>query len=196
MDWQRSRITVRSPKTEHHPDGESRQIPIFPELRPYLEAAWELADAPCEYLISSRRDPSVNLRTQFQRIIDKAGEKPWPKLFQNLRASRETELAERYPIHVVCAWIGNSERIAAKHYLQVRDSDFECVYKMQHRRSRKRSSRRPHRVATSARKRPAHEKSPEKPDWKRVGPRWRPYLRNGARGTSVPPRGVEPLSSD
>ena len=51
--------------------------------------------------------------------------KPWPKLFQNLRASRETELVESYPIHVVCAWIGNSEHIAAKHYLQVRDSDFE-----------------------------------------------------------------------
>ena len=45
--------------------------------------------------------------------------KPWPKLFQNLRSSRQTELAERYPIQVVCEWIGNSEAVAAKHYLQV-----------------------------------------------------------------------------
>src|SRR5262249_13925276 len=46
-------------------------------------------------------------------------------LFHNLRASRETELAAEYPIHVVCEWIGNTERIAAKHYLQVTDDYFE-----------------------------------------------------------------------
>jgi hypothetical protein len=28
-------------------------------------------------------------------------------------------------MHVVTAWIGNSEPIAAKHYLQVTDADFE-----------------------------------------------------------------------
>jgi hypothetical protein len=44
---------------------------------------------------------------------------PWPKLFQNLRSTRETELTKEYPLHVVCAWIGNSQSIAAKHYLQV-----------------------------------------------------------------------------
>jgi hypothetical protein len=37
-------------------------------------------------------------------------------LFHNLRASRETELAAVYPMHVVCAWIGNTERIAAKDF--------------------------------------------------------------------------------
>jgi len=38
-----------------------------------------------------------------------------PKLFQNLRSTRETELMETYPAHVVCAWIGNSEAVARKH---------------------------------------------------------------------------------
>jgi hypothetical protein len=59
------------------------------------------------------------------RIIRRAGLEPWPKLFQNLRASRETELAAEYPLHVVCAWIGNSALIAQKHYLQVTEGDFE-----------------------------------------------------------------------
>ena len=59
------------------------------------------------------------------RIIRRAGLTPWPKLFHNLRASRETELAAQYPIHVVCAWIGNTEMIAAKHYLQVTEAHFE-----------------------------------------------------------------------
>ncbi len=47
------------------------------------------------------------------------------RLFQNMRASRETELAESNPLHVVTAWIGNSARIAAQHYLQVTDADFD-----------------------------------------------------------------------
>jgi hypothetical protein len=34
-------------------------------------------------------------------------------------------LAAEDPIHVVCAWIGNTERIAAKHYLQVTEGDFQ-----------------------------------------------------------------------
>ena len=49
---------------------------------------------------------------------------PWPKLFQNLRSTRETELADEFPMHVVCQWIGNSQPIAAKHYLQVTADHF------------------------------------------------------------------------
>ncbi len=59
------------------------------------------------------------------RIIRRAGVPAWPKLFHNLRASRETELAAEYPIHVVCAWVGHTVQIAAKHYLTVREEDFQ-----------------------------------------------------------------------
>lgn len=38
IDWEHDRITIQSPKTEHLAGGESRVIPLFPELRPYLEA--------------------------------------------------------------------------------------------------------------------------------------------------------------
>ena len=31
----------------------------------------------------------------------------------------------RFPLHVVCAWLGNSIRKASKHYLQVTDADFQ-----------------------------------------------------------------------
>lgn len=46
-----------------------------------------------------------------------------------LRATRETELAETFPAHVVCAWIGNSESVARKHYLQVTDEHFAAAAK-------------------------------------------------------------------
>ena len=125
VNWQRNRITIRSPKTEHHPGGESRQIPLFPELLPYLRDVFEQAEPGTEYVITRYRDTSANLRTQLLRIIRKAGLEAWPKLFQNLRSTRETELAETYPLHVVCAWLGNSQPVAAKHYLQVTDEHFE-----------------------------------------------------------------------
>jgi integrase len=125
VDWERGRINVPSPKTAHHEGKQSRLIPLFPELRPYLEAVWEQAEPGAEYIINRYRNNNANLRTQLERIILRAGLKAWPKLFQNLRSTRETELAENYPVHVVCAWIGNSAMIAAKHYLQVREADFD-----------------------------------------------------------------------
>lgn len=100
-------------------------IPLFPELRPYLLEVFEQAKEDEEYVITRYRKANCNLRTQLVRIIKKAGLKPWPKLFHNLRASRQTELAETYPIHVVCDWIGNSRAVAQEHYLQVTDDHFE-----------------------------------------------------------------------
>src|SRR5262245_30765978 len=37
---------------------------------------------------------------------------------------KSPELASEYLVHVVCAWIGNSAPIAARHYLQVTEADF------------------------------------------------------------------------
>ncbi|MAE61003.1 MAG: integrase [Planctomycetaceae bacterium] len=122
VNWGASRITVRSSKTEHHEDGESRLVPIFPELLPHLRQQFEEAEPGVEWVITRNR--GANRRKRLVRIIRRAGLEPWPKLFQNLRSTRETELAESYPMHVVCAWIGNSQVIAAKHYLQVTEDHF------------------------------------------------------------------------
>ncbi len=124
VDWARGKIRVRSPKTAHFVGKDSRFVPIFPELRPHLEEAFELAADGAEFVIARYQGGNVNLRTQLHRIIDRAGVKPWPKLFQNLRSTRQTELEETYPSHVVCAWLGNSKAVARDHYLQVTDKHF------------------------------------------------------------------------
>jgi len=124
IDWENQRIKVPSPKTEHLPSGAFRTIPLFAELRPLLEEAFDLAEHGSLYVINRYRGQNQNLRTQFQRILQRAGVQPWERLFHNLRASRETELTEDYPLHVVCNWVGNSAIIAAKHYLQVTDAHF------------------------------------------------------------------------
>jgi hypothetical protein len=120
-------MRVPSPKTERHEGRESRLIPLFPELRPHLEAAFDEAEPGSEYIITKYRTCNANLGGWMKRVIRRAGLKPWPKLFQNLRSTRETELAEQFPIHVVCDWIGNTAAVAAKHYLQVTDQHFELA---------------------------------------------------------------------
>lgn len=125
IDWDKGRILVHSPKTEHHPGGESRLIPLFLELRQLLESLFERAEPGTEFVINKSRDAKVNWRTTLQKIIKRAGVKPWPKLFANLRASRATELAGQFPGHVAAEWLGHSTLIAQKHYWQTTDSDFE-----------------------------------------------------------------------
>ena len=132
IDWAGGRFTVRSPKTEHHEGKASRVVPLFPELLPYLREAYELAPPGSVHCLrmhfgersSIPNGTIANLRTQLGRIIAKAQVKPWPKLWQNLRSTRETELADEFPAHVVVAWLGNSEAVARKHYLQVTDEHF------------------------------------------------------------------------
>ncbi len=125
IDWVTGTMRVRSPKTEHIDGHGSRIIPIFLELRPYLEDAYKLAEPGAEFVITTYRQKNANLRTTFEKIIRRAGVKPWPKLWHNLRASRQTELCRRHPEHVVCDWMGNSRSVAREHYLQVTDADIQ-----------------------------------------------------------------------
>jgi integrase len=130
IHWGQDRMKVVSPKTEHHEGKQFRIVPIFPELRPFLEALHDEAQPViecqlCTPVITRYRATNSNLRTQLNRIIRRAGLKPWPKLFQNLRSTRETELLEDFKLNVVADWIGNTPAIALKHYLQTTDADFE-----------------------------------------------------------------------
>lgn len=54
---------------------------------------------------------------------------PWGKPWQNLRSTRETELVETFPVHVAAAWLGNTEAVAKKHYLQVTGEHFKQAVK-------------------------------------------------------------------
>ena len=89
-----------------------------------LLEAFEQAEPGKSHIVWQYRMENGNLRTGLERIIWQAGLKPWPKLFNNPRSTRETELAETFPLHVVCRWIGNSKPVAAEHYLQVTDEHF------------------------------------------------------------------------
>ncbi len=138
VNFETNRMTVPSPKTEHHAGKAYRTVPLFPELRPILDEAFELTDEGAVYVVggptgdgfrAAANRPggwmNANMRTTFLKIVRRAGLQPWPRLFHNLRASCETDLMKNHPIHCVCAWLGNTPAVALRHYLQVVESDFE-----------------------------------------------------------------------
>lgn len=123
--WAEKKIRVPSPKTEHIPGKDYRWVPLFPEIMEPLRQAFEIAKEGDEFIFPRTITKKVNLRKSLLGIIKKAGLSPWPKLFQNLRASRETELCQDFPLHVAAGWIGNTPKVAIRHYLQTIDSDWE-----------------------------------------------------------------------
>lgn len=123
--WDEDRIRIHGPKNKRW--REFREVPIFPELKPYLLDAWEESSAKD----SEKILPSIAFRgDSYMRkpvlaAIKKAGIEPWPSLFDTLRATRDTELREKFPTHVVDYWMDHEYRVARKHYSQVTDEHFE-----------------------------------------------------------------------
>jgi len=115
IHWESNRFTVRAAKVEHHPGHETRSVPIFPRLRPYLEAAREEAGEGYGHVIQRAKE-GPNLRRYALQIIERAGVEKWPKLFVNCRASCEKDLMEIHRPDAVLAWIGHSARVALQHY--------------------------------------------------------------------------------
>ena len=107
--------------------GQLRIVPLFPEvayaLGPQLRVLGDRPAGdllfPCLVLIGRR-----GLARRVLELIEAAGLKPWPRLFHNLRASRESELLEQFPQKDVLLWIGNTEAVAMKHYAITRDETF------------------------------------------------------------------------
>jgi len=117
IDWDRAEIRVTVQKLAHIEHCAFRIVPLFPELRGPLMDLFDTAPDGAEYVISEeRRLGSGNLGQEFSRIIERSGASPWPRLFQNLRASRETELMREHDLATVCKWIGNTPAVAATHY--------------------------------------------------------------------------------
>ena len=117
---------MNSPKTEHHAGKEGRWVPIFPELRTELDRLFYRQPEQTEYVINRYRDPErTNLGTQFARITKIAGIMPIQRPFDNMRASRSTEVYEEHGAFLESKWIGHSSKIAHRHYFQVREVDFE-----------------------------------------------------------------------
>lgn len=121
---QRRIFVVNSSKTEHHKNRKLRVVPLFPDVEKELLKLHCEATPGEEYVFPDLRGDS-NLRTTFEKIILRAGVKPWPKLWQNLRASAATDLARTVPSHIAASICGHTEQIAQEHYWKVGDDDLD-----------------------------------------------------------------------
>jgi integrase len=123
VDFERGVINLPEPKTAKVTGRQYRPVPIFPEIRPWLQEAFDAAAEGEAFVFAELRGHSAQrISKQFKSLLKRVGVKPWPKPWQNLRATRATELADRFPAHVVAAWLGHTVAVATKHYLQVTDS--------------------------------------------------------------------------
>jgi integrase len=134
IDWERNRVTVPSPKTDRYDGKEFRVIPLFADLRLFLTEAFELATPGQTHVVGGNHLAKANgptgwkncnLRTTFEKLVVRAGLEPWPRLFHNLRSSRETELLEEFPVHVVALWMGHDAKVSLKHYAQTTEGHFD-----------------------------------------------------------------------
>ena len=194
VDFEHSRFVVHSSKTEHHADGGVRTVPMFPELKPLFQDAFDNAKEGDVFCITRYRDDSVNLRTQLCRIIRRAGLEPWPKLFQNCRATRETELFKMTNgnVKAVCTWIGNSPAVALEHYAQVTEADMREATKTSLLAEAEKAAQNPAQnpAANDGKRRQTESGDMQKPAL---------LTSNAAlcvtgQHSEIPPRGVEPLS--
>lgn len=90
IDWENNRFLVHSPKTERHEGGESRLVPIFPELAPLLDARFSEAAEGDEYLLPAYRARKESYAgNKLQLSLQRAGVDPWPRLWHIAYGLRE-----------------------------------------------------------------------------------------------------------
>lgn len=119
VDFDNQKIRIWGQKTKKF-----RSIPIFPEMVEPLEAMrGETFDR--QFVFPATRAHSKSFFYEaLSAAIKKAGLKLWPRLVQNLRATRSNEIEREFGAKIEAAWIGHDSKIAAENYFSVSDSDF------------------------------------------------------------------------
>jgi integrase len=120
IDWDNNRFYVTSSKTEHHENQAGRIPPLFKRLREELTAYQQLTNKTKGYVF--QRTPNA-LRTYLVNMLKKSDLKI-ARPFDNMRASRSTEIYSKFGEFYESKWIGHSKKIACKHYLLLRDEDY------------------------------------------------------------------------
>lgn len=116
-----------------------RELPLFDELRPTLEALRKARkdDFESDYVVQSilnlsrtNRRPedcaAKNAATTLVKLIKRAGETPWQRPFQNLRVTRENELRQsgEYREEAVLKFIGHTKKVYLANYCELNAADF------------------------------------------------------------------------
>ncbi len=102
-------MSIPEPKVEHHEGRGARSCPIFPELRPILDEAFEIFGDKSEYVVAAAQYRAAantamgwknsNLRTEMTRLLRRAGVSGWPPVaLATCRQTVEVLLTRRPPL--------------------------------------------------------------------------------------------------
>lgn len=117
IDVKRKRLYIPTPKTARFAGRGERVAPIFPELASALSR-----------ITGERTDKTIVFTKRLNEKILKKFLPPGVRAFQDLRVSCENDwLEQRFPPHVVAAWIGHQTNVQARHYAVVLDAYFEAA---------------------------------------------------------------------
>ncbi len=124
VDWDRSRLRVRSPKTERYQGHEVRLVPIVARLLELLHERFDAVPEGEEFLVKIKG--AGGRRRKMVAIMEKAGVEAWADTWQTLRRSCEIQWAQIYPQYAVSKWIGHSILVSGRHYANsIPDSLFD-----------------------------------------------------------------------
>jgi len=118
-----TKLRIEPEERYHTVKHKRRWVPIEPGLREILA---DRSGGTCHpgYVCGMSRS---NLHKQATDIIAKAGVPKFSKPFHTLRKCLESEWLAKYPAAEVCAWLGHSPTVAAKHYHRASESAMELV---------------------------------------------------------------------
>jgi site-specific recombinase XerD len=127
VNWEKSKFLVHCSKTEHHVGHETRWVPMFPELHQLFDQRFSEAAEGDELVLPMMTKLGQSaFASRVKSAMTRAGVDHWPRVLHSLRATRQTELVTGgFEVHDVCRWLGNSEVVARKHYLQTTDDAFD-----------------------------------------------------------------------
>ena len=186
IDEEQNLFAVYSPKTK-----KTRRVPLFPEIRSALDDLRPIT-GDSEYVLRSLREKSSNWRTPLEKMLKRAGIKPWSPLFNCLRSSAEIDIARRFGVVAATEWVGNSVQVAMKHYLRTTADDFKRASDFAHEDAHKDAPTDPNtpEVCTHV----AHNPASGKPE-KRGKPNKKRASEQNPETRSVDDIGLEPTTS-
>lgn len=126
INWEHRCFRVYSPKLHHHEDKAERIVPLFPEIERELTDLQEVSGMTSVYVLPNIR-LTTNVHPTMTRIVERAGLKPWPRLWQNLRASRATELEAQFGGSKAATICGHAEKVAQDHYWMTTAEDITAM---------------------------------------------------------------------
>ena len=123
----KNRFSVFSPKLNPHEYLRKREVPLFPLLLTELDKL-RLGNEDEDYVVNRFSDrQKACLVHPFTTIAAKAGIGKIVRPFDNMRASRSSEIYRDYGGVAESTWLGHSPVIAKKCYLMIMDEDYDAA---------------------------------------------------------------------